>query len=186
MMKKTNLQKKLFDSGLIEEGDSDKIIAFKKQYRSEYSKAYNQEYREKTVRKTLIFNTTEFDYLEAQAKVHKMKLSPFLKTVIFSYLEATFVFLDQDKLSAIETNLREINARIAQSIQYIHLSNEVSLNDIESLKLAVFDLEKSIKTTLNKPPRLETWIEDHQEKNSLFISKLLEVIAQFLTKNHDS
>ncbi|MFC2110423.1 hypothetical protein ACFLSU_07635 [Bacteroidota bacterium] len=185
-MKKTNLQQKLFDNGLIEEGDIDKIDNFKKQYRSEYSKAYNQEYREKTIRKTLLFNTSEFDYLEAQAKVHKMKLSPFLKAVIFSYLESTFIFIGKDKLSTIETILREINGRIAQSIQYVHLSNEVSLRDIEALKVAVFDLEKSIKTTLNSPPKIETWIEDNHEKNGLFVSKLLESIAQFLTKNHDS
>ena len=185
MKKPPNLQQKLFDSGLIEKGTIKEIRAFKKEHRSEYSKEYNQAYREKTIRKTLIFSVSEFDYLETQAKAYKMKLSPFLKAVIFGYLQETFVFIEKETLTDIEALLREINGRVSQSIQYVHLSNEISLKDIETIKLAIFELEKSITKTLHQPPSLATWIQNHQEKDALFISKLLESIAQFLTKNHD-
>ena len=46
MMKKTNLQQKLFDIGLIEEGDAKKIATFKKQHRADYSKQRDGLYRE--------------------------------------------------------------------------------------------------------------------------------------------
>lgn len=182
-MNKSNLQQKLFDSGLIEKGDIVAINAFKKKHQSEYTKEYNTAYREKTVRKTLIFTISEFEYLEAQAKISKLKLSPFLKAIIFAYLKKTFVFLEKETLSDIEVLLREMNGRIAESIQYVHLSNEVSLKDIEQIKQSIFELEKSITQTLHHPPSLDFWIQNHQVNDNLFVSKLLESIAKFLTKN---
>ena len=116
-MKKHNLQHKLFESGLIEQGNSAKIEAFKKAYRADYAKTYNKEFDSKTKRKTLIFTPDEFAYLEAQAKANEMKLSPFLKALIFAYLNSTFISAEPQKLTEIETLLREINRRFGESIQ---------------------------------------------------------------------
>lgn len=178
---KNKLQNELFERGLIEEGDSDKINAFKKAYRSDYIQNFNKAFNAKTVRKTLIFTPEEFEYLEEQAKTYKMKLSPFLKLLIFSYLNASFIHPEQEILTDIEQLLREINRRIAESIQYIHLSQEIKASDIEAIKMNIAELEKSISGTLNNPPRLEEWLRQQIAKNDLFVPKLLESIAHYLT-----
>lgn len=178
---KNNLQKELFERGLIEEGDSNKINAFKKAYRADYAKDYNKDFNAKTVRKTLIFSPEEFQHLEEQAKVYNMKLSPFLKLLIFSYLNATFIHPEQELLTDIEHLLREINRRIAESIQYIHLSREIKVSDIEAIKMSISELETSVSSTLNNPPRLEEWLGQQIAKNDMFLPKLLESIAHYLT-----
>jgi len=179
-MKKNNLQNKLFDSGLIETGDSEKINAFKKAYRQDYAKQYNKDFNVKTKRKTLILTMEEFEYLEEQAKIYKMKLSPFLKLLIFSYLNSSFIFPEKETLTEIEHLLREINRRIATSIQYIHLSNEIKMSDIQSIKMDISELEKSISKTLKNPPRLEEWLNIQIVKDELFLPKLLKAIANYL------
>ena len=146
-MKKNHLQNQLFEQGLIEEGNSTKINAFKKAYRSSYAKKYNQNFRERTIRKTLIFTPEEFEYLQEQATLYQMKLSPFLKSLIFAYLKASFIHPEKEKLTEIELLLREINQRVAESIQYIHLSQEIKIKDIEALKMAIAGLEKSMSKT---------------------------------------
>ena len=180
-MKKNNLKQSLFDNGLIEEGNSDKIKAFKKAYRADYKQTYNKEYREKTVRKTLIFNEEEFSYLSEQAKKHQLKLSPFLKAVIFAYLDSSFVFPEKQTLSNIEQLLREINNRVAQSIQYIHLSRDIKIEDIQNLKQQISQVEFFVSNSLKNPPRLEIWISQQMKNDELFIPKLLQNIAKFIT-----
>ena len=49
-MKKPNLQQALFTSGLIEKGNLEEIEVFKKEYRAEYLKKYQKDFREKTIR----------------------------------------------------------------------------------------------------------------------------------------
>lgn len=178
---KNNLQKELFERGLIEEGDINKINAFKKAYRAEYAKDYNKDFNVKTIRKTLIFTPEEFQYLEEQAQTYKQKLSPFLKLLIFSYLNATFIHPDIERLTKIEQQLREMNRRIAESIQYIHLSQEIKASDIEYIKKNISTLEQTISSTLAHPPRLEEWLRQQADTNDLFIPHLLKSIAQFLS-----
>lgn len=178
---KNNLQKELFERGLIEEGDTSKINAFKKAYRAEYAKDYNTAFNTKTVRKTLIFTPEEFQYIKEQAQAYKQKLSPFLKLLIFSYLNATFIHPDLETLTEIEQQLRDMNRRIAESIQYIHLSQEIKASDIEDIKKSISAMEQSISSTLAQPPRLEEWLRKQVDTNDLFIPHLLKSIAQFLS-----
>lgn len=112
-----------------------------------------------------------------------MKFTPFIKAIAYAYLQETVVFMEKEKLTEIETILREINARIAESIQYVHLSEKVSLKDIETLKTAIFKLEKSIAKEIHQPPRLNVWIGNYQKRDPLFISKLLKSIAKFLAQS---
>lgn len=177
---KNNLQHKLFESGLIEEGDSAKINAFKKAYRADYAKTYNKDFQGKMKRKTLIFTPDEFEYLEAQAEQYQMKLSPFLKSLIFAYLNASFISTERETLTEIEALLREINRRIGESIQYIHLSETITVNDIQSLKMDIAELEKALSKSLQNPPRLEEWLKNHIEQDELFLPKLLRAIAYYL------
>lgn len=185
MKKPPNLQQKLFDSGLIEKGTIKEIAAFKKRHRTEYVKQYNSAFSTDKKQKLLVFTLDEFQQLETLSKQYKMKLSPFIKASIFAYHNNSYIPIDKHKISDIEALLREINGRISQSIQYVHLSNEISLKDLESIKQAIFELEKSIAQTLHQPPSLEVWLKNQQAKDEQFISTLLESIAQFLTKNHD-
>ncbi len=179
---KNNLQKKLFESGLIEDGDSAKINAFKQAHRADYARDYNTSFNAKTIRKTLIFTPDEFEYLEEQAKAYNYtQLSPFLKLLIFSYLNSSFIHPEKEILSEIEHLLREINRRIAESIQYIHLSREIKTSDIEAIKMDIAELEKSISSTLKNPPRLIEWLKHQIEKDEMFLPKLLKSIAHYLT-----
>jgi len=180
-MKKNNLQNKLFESGLIEKGNPAKINEFKKAYRSDYAKDYNHEFNVKNKRKTLIFTPEEFEYLEEQATKYKMKVSPFLKALIFAYLNATFIYPEKETLLEIEKLLREINRRVTESIQYIHLSENITVNDIQSIKMDISALDKYISNALKNPPRIEIWLKNQIAKDDLFLPKLLQEIAKFLT-----
>ena len=182
-MKTNNLQSKLFESGFIEQGETTAINGFKKAYRAAYAKDYNKDYDGKTKRKTLIFTPEEFEYLEAQAKHYQTKLSPFLKSLIFAYLNASFISIEQETLTEIEAQLREMNRRVSESVQYIHLSETINVNDIQSLKMDIAELEKALSKSLQHPPRLETWLESQIQKDELFLPKLLKAIASFLNPN---
>jgi hypothetical protein len=180
-MKKNNLQKKLWESGLIEEGNSQKINDFKKAFKANYAKEYNEEFDKRTKRKTLIFTTLEFEYLQNLAKKHNLNLSQFLKGSIFAYNNLTFIFPDPEKLTSIEEILREINRRISQSVQYVHLSSEVKMADIQEIKMTVSELEKSVSNVLKTPPRLEDWLKTQIDKDEMFLPKLLQAISYYIT-----
>jgi len=178
---RNRLRDNLFSSGLIEEGDSQKIRDFKTKYQKEQSAAYMKEYQKKNKRKTLVFSPEQFTYLQNQANKHNMKLSPFLSAVIFAYLESSFVFPDEKSLSSIEMLLREINQRVAESIQYVHMSQTVELSDLEQIKKRIQSLEYYISETLGNPPRLENWIEDQVKKDDMFLPKIHRAIGNYLS-----
>ena len=178
---KNNLRDSLFSSGLIEEGNPDKIAQFKKDYAKNYANSYQKKYDKENKRKTLIFSPKEFAFLQDKAQHYGLKLSPFLKSIIFAYLQSSFVFPDEKTLSSIEVLLREINQRVAESIQYVHMSKTLELSDIEQLKKRIQHLEFFISETLNNPPRLENWIESQVEKDDQFIAKLLQALSYHLS-----
>ena len=180
-MKKNKLQNELFKLGLIEEGNSEKIENFKKAYRSDYTKEYNKDFNARTKRKTLIFSFEEMEYLQEQADRYSMKLSPFIKAILFAYLNSSFVYPDQNKLTDIEKMLREINSIIGESVQYIHLSQNIKIEDIQSIKMNISALEKSLSNTIHNPPRLEEWLKSQIENDDMFLPRLLEAIAKYLT-----
>jgi hypothetical protein len=179
-MKKNKLQQKLFESGLIEKGNIADIKAFKRQHRLEYALNHQKEYSEKTVRKTLIFTKEEMGFLTEKASEYNMKLSPFIKELTFAYLLGYFVSPDENQKNSIEVELREMKNRITESIQYIHLNENISVKDIEALLQKITTLQESLYKHLENPPILKDWIENQIEKDELFLSKLLKAIAYFL------
>lgn len=182
-MDNRNLRQRLFDSGLLESGASSKEISeFKKRFRADYVKEYNRSQKEKTHRKTLIFTNEQMGYLNEQAKKHHMRLSPFLTHVIFSYLEGYFVFPSSRQLTAIEKHLRDINNRIAQSIQYVHLSRDITYTHIQEIKTEVTELQNYLSDKLDQPPTLEVWIKDQMGRDDQFLSKLLFAIAKYINQ----
>jgi len=178
---KNKLKDSLFASGLIEEGSPDKIKAFKKQYHKNYASAYMKQYEKKTKRKTLVLSLSEFSFLQEQADERGLKLSIFLKECIFAYLESSFVVPSGKTLSNIESLLREINQRVAESIQYVHMNERIELSDIEKIKKRIHQLEFFISNTLDNPIRLENWISDRAENDKNFLPKLHRAIANYIT-----
>jgi hypothetical protein len=175
---KNSLQKKLWESGLFEQGDSSKIEDFKKTHRKDYLKKYNQEYREQTKRKSLNFTQDEFSFLEEEAEKYNYKqLAPFLKDILFAYLNESFINPDKNAIDEITHTLREINNAINESLKYVHLSQDVTLNDIQLIKQNISQIETSIERTLSSPPNLSKWIDKQQEKDADFISKLLKTLS---------
>lgn len=179
-MKKNNLQNELFAQGLIEEGNSAKIDAFKKAYKTDYDQNYNKNYKAKTQRTRLTFSDEEMSYLKDLAKSYNLPLATMLKASIFAYHKATYIHIDTSQFTTIEKTLNEMNRRIAESIQYIHLSKNISVADIQSLKMDIAELEKLMSTTLRNPPRLEDWIKEHCKNDAMFLPKLLQAIAYYL------
>ncbi len=178
-MSTSNLQDKLFASGLVEKGDAELIQKFKQQHRKVYEKQRDKGYALTKKRKTLIFSNEEFAYLETEAKKYDLKLSPFLKAAIFAYLEQTFVFPDQETICQIERNQQDLNNRIAQTIQYVHLSANVTYEDIDGVLKEIKKLE-ILLTGLQNPLSLHQWLESQIKRDRTFISKLLRVIATYL------
>lgn len=179
-MKKTNLQQKLFDSGVLEHGSNKAIQDFKTTHFKAYKQQYNKEYQQKNIRKTLIFTPEEFEFLQTEADQHQQKLSPFLKQVIFAYFKGSFVLPTTTQLTETETLLRQINQRIAESIQYVHLSESVSIQDIETIKQTIAQLEIKLTEILHQPPKLNEWLNLQTQQNPRFVADILHTIAQTL------
>lgn len=179
---KNNLQNKLFASGLIEEGDASKIQAFKDSHKKQEQKNYVKEYRTNTHRKELIFSSEEFEFLQLKlAEYGNPKLSTLLKEVIFSYFNGKYIFPDKEALNQITNGIREVNNRIAESIQYVHLSHEITPDDIQTLKKQIHDLEIKIEAILTSPPELRSWIQKQVARDDLFIPKILQTVSQLIT-----
>lgn len=179
-MKKQDLQTKLFDSGLVEKGVAQNILSFKQDHREAYQKDYQKQYKNKRHQKLLSFTPEEMGYLQEKADQHEMKLSPFMKATMFAYINASFVFPSQRSLTNIETLLRQLNNRVSESLAYVHLSKDVTLHEIQTVKTQVSQVESFIRTTLERPPRLEKWLEEQMEDDELFLPKLLSAIAKII------
>lgn len=176
-MKNNKLKESLFESGILEEG-SEKILAFKRIHRANYLKDYNKDYKQKTKRKALVFTNEEFDYLSEEAKRYDMKLSSFLKKIIFAYLSQSFVPLEKERLSALESLLRAVNNRIGNTLQFIELSGEFSQQNLEELKGAIRQVEYFVSESINNPPDLHKWLISHTNRDPLFLQNLLRTIAE--------
>lgn len=178
---KNNLQQKLFESGLIEQGDSDKIEAFKKAHKTDYDQNYNKEYKTKTKKVRLTFTDEEKEYLNDLAKMYDVPLATLLKSSIFAYHNDTYIHLDDAEFENIEHFHREMERRISSTVRFIHTSEEIKKADLEELKMNQNELRKFVIQALRNPPRLEKWLDNHIEKDELFLPKLLETIASHLT-----
>ena len=179
-MKKNNLQHKLFESGLIEKGNTDNINAFKKAYKTDYDQTYNKQYKAKTEKVRLIFTIEEKEYLKDLAKSLGMPLATMLKASIFAYHNGTYIHLEREKFANIEDFHREMERRISTIVRHIHTSAEIKISDIEEIKMTQDELRKFVIQSLENPPPLEEWLETHIEKDELFIPKLLRAIAYYL------
>jgi len=177
---KNKLQHKLFESGLIEKGNTDDINAFKKAYKTDYDQAFNKQYKAKTEKVRLTFTIEEKEYLKDLAKIFKMPLATMLKVTIFAYHNGTYIHLEREKFEHIEDYHREMERRISEIVRHIHTSAEITTSDIEHIKMIQDEFTKLIIQKLENPPRLEEWLENHIEKDEMFLSKLLRSIAYYL------
>lgn len=124
-MKKNNLQNKLFELGLIEEGDIAKIEAFKKQHKLEYALEHQKEYNKKRVRKTLILTHNQFSLLTEMASQHNMKLSPFMLYMIFKNMEETNIEPTDVIKKEILSILRSIDNSFTQQCLMTNFNNQI-------------------------------------------------------------
>ena len=175
---KDNLQKKLWESGLLEKGDSSQIEIFKKNHKKEQVQHFSDEH-EKTHRKKLIsFTEEEFEFLQKQALNYGYKqLSPFLKDVMFAFLTRVHISPDKEQQNEILISVREMKNDVLESMKYIHLNEAVTSQDIQNLISRIDKLDLSIEDKLNSVLPLREWIENQIKKDTLFISKLLQIVS---------
>ena len=175
---KDNLQKKLWESGLLDKGDSSQIEVFKKNHKKEQAQYFSTEH-DKTHRKKLIsFTEEEFEFLQKQALKYGYKqLSPFLKNVMFAFLTGVHISPDKEQQNEILISVREMKNDVLESMKYIHLNEAITSQDIQDLISRIDELDISIEGKLNSILSLKEWIEIQIKKDSLFISKLLQTIS---------
>ena len=175
---KDSLQKKLWESGLLENGDSSEIEIFKKNHKKEQVKYFSTEH-DKTHRKKLIsFTEDEFEFLQKQALKYGYKqLSPFLKDIMFAFLTGTNISPEKEQQNEILISVREMKNDVLESMKYIHLNEAVTSQDIQNLILRIDKLDLSIEDKLNSILSLREWIENQIKKDPIFISKLLQIIS---------
>lgn len=187
MKPNSNLRNSLFESGILDNGSSDDIRAFKETHRKKYLSEYNKDYNKRTVRKTIILSPDEMTYLQEKAKDYQAKnLSDFLRNVLFAYLDQSYIFPQPEQVTRIEDLLIDIQNRITQTLMYVHMSERIGVADIEQIKQQIRTVEIHIEQALKKPLPLHDFIEKEIGKDKHFLQRLMRIISQYLiVEPHD-
>lgn len=179
-MKTNKLQNELFAKGLVERGNLQEIQNFKLQRRKRLTQKYNKEYLKDKKVKSVVFSQKEFEKIEQYAKEYGMPVATFIKACLFAYMDSTFVSPDKEKLDVITHLLSAIRNRVAEGIQYIHLSNTVTYKDFQTLQRQITQVEDFVIQTLENPPRLSEWLKKQIEQDPDFLGQLLQCITDHI------
>lgn len=181
-----NLRNSLFDSGILDTASKTELEAFKESHRKRYLSEYNAEYYKKKVRKTIILSYDEMEYLKKKAKDYQAKnLSDFMRSVLFAYLDQSYIFPQADQITRIEDLLIGIQNRITQTILYIDQAGRVGVADIEQVKQQIRSLEIHLEQVLKKPLPLHDFIAREVERDRHFLQRLMRIISQYLVVEPD-
>ena len=67
--------------GLHKDSSPEEVVKARKEYRDQYMKQKQKEFRETHIRKEIYLTKREFGYLKHAAEKHQMKLSRFIKNL---------------------------------------------------------------------------------------------------------
>ena len=178
-----NLQQKIFKFFDEKKGGDLELEKIKQEHRKEYLKQKHQEYKTKWKKETLRFSAAELDELNHLATKHGYKRAPFLKACIWAYLHDYYVIIDDTKIRQIELSINHIQNIINESLRYIHLNTNITINDIEAIKQHVHNLEIEVSQTLRTPPKLKVWLQTQMKNDENFIPKLQAILTEITHDN---
>lgn len=172
-----NLQTTIFE--LLDNKKYDENLeAIKKAHKKEYFKQKHKEYKKKWKRVVLRFKHEDIADLVVIAKRHNLQTAPFLKACIYAYLKDIYVLPDSSQVTLLLASLNRIEQSVNQSLRYIHLSQNVSVSDIEVLKSKLHELEIHIERQFYHPPNLKLWLQDQINHDKRFIIRLKEILNE--------
>lgn len=159
----------------INRADMDIQVA-KSTYYSAVDKT-NQQGLRCTARKELLFSEVELEALDVLARLHKQRLSIYLKNLIYSSLSRTPIIPTEhaEAVKRISTSIRGIANNINQVVRWVHAQRSISPNSVHKLYSKVNELESLVTVSLLNIDALST-VKHAIERDPEFLEELQEFI----------
>ncbi len=140
--------------GVFSDSAPEVIEEAKKQYRQQYLKEKQKEFRETHIRKELFLTKKEFGFLKHHAEKHQIKLSRFIKNAAIAYLKNEYLLPDDTQVRNLELETRRIGNLMNQIVRHIHASECITDDDVRMMKLQLQALEQKISSALRNPQKV--------------------------------
>ena len=157
-----SLKDYLLTMGIDDNTPIEQINYHKAQHRKLYQKAYSLQWRKRVFRLEHVLSKTEHQKLKQFAKRYKRKaLNRFILDCAFAYLENESVKHDEDLIQDYLYQIRAIGNNVNQVVHQLHRTKKYTDKAAyQYLKDKVDELSNTVKTFMNKPPKIRPILEE--------------------------
>ncbi len=153
--------------------------ALKKQYRKLYHKAYYNQKRKTNFQLLQIWITPDqYNLLSIDAEKLGLKITDFVRGLIKSYKNNSYVLPDEAVLHDLIVSLTRLSTNLNQIAYLCNTKKQVDYGQIQEVKKLFLKIEE---TTLAhfKPLHIEDYIKKEVDKNPYFIAILERIIEDY-------
>lgn len=173
----------LAQKGVDEYTDDSIVEAHKRAHRKLYQQAYERKRRAEQVRVEHRMSKAQFKEIERHAKAHKRKaISPFILECALAYMEERYLERHPEQTEELTNQVRQIGHQFNTVFHTLHAIRAYKDADMyQDLLKRVDDLEQLVKTHLQQPPKIGTYIEQmvqEQPKNLQYFEEFLEGLKE--------
>ena len=113
-----------------------------------------QLYRQNRKEYCLIFSKAEDAQLKEFAKVKKMRVPVFIKSLIKTYgKNSDYILPDDNTLQSLILEIRKIGTNINQTTKYVNTNKTISQTEFKALRSKLIELESLIISKLQNPDK---------------------------------
>lgn len=141
--------------GLHQDSSPEEVVKAKNEYRDQYMRQKQKEFRETHIRKEIYLTKREFGYLKGAAEKHQMKLSRFIKKIAFAYLKQLFIVPDDTHVRNLELELRRIGNNINQVTKHVNQKSEVKEEHVQVLLVLLKKIDNKVSNALRNPSKVQ-------------------------------
>jgi len=156
----------------------DEKDALFKQYRKEYHKNYNAKRLKQNKLIQLFVDLPSYKVLSEDANELGLKVSEFVRLLIKTYKDNSYILPDETVLHELIVSLTRIGTNLNQIAYLCNKKKQVGYKEIEEVKI-IFEQISSKVLEHFKPLHIEDYIKKEAERNPYFIEVLLRIIEDY-------
>jgi hypothetical protein len=176
--KKMTLREFLTEQKITVNSPIEQIEKAKKFYRKNYLKQYYHQNKHLRQRKNITFSLEEYDLIASTANDNDMKVAAFIREAILAYLEGE-VLLPNDHISqVINQEINKVGNNVNQLVRYIHQRNNITKEDIFTLKNHLQSISRFVKKQYKTPSNLIDIVKERMNNNPSFKQKIKTLLDE--------